>query len=114
MPDIRSGWQSVELESTGDVTVNGYVVDNVHNTESPLRARYLESLRSHGVTIGTEAGAIGEGIRWCGAIERGEAIALRERTDALADAAVYATPERRRAVARAALIHLCPAYGPGA
>lgn len=103
-------FDNVVLRSSGAVTVNGYEVDNVHNPESPLRARYLETLHAYNAAQGTDSGAVSEGVRACGAIERGEAPALRERADALSDVPMYSTPDRRRAVVRAALTHLCPAY----
>lgn len=109
-PSGQTSFQNITLESSGAVEVNGVQVDNVHNPESPLRARYLETLHAYNAAQGTDSGAVSEGVRACGAIERGEAPALRERADALSNVPMYSTPDRRRAVVRAALTHLCPAY----
>lgn len=106
--DAVGGWEFVELSSNGDVTMNGVKVDNVHSPESPLRARYLESLDSQGHGAGTDPTQVSEGIKYCKALERGDVFALRELADATG-VGEFGTSPRREAVALAATTHLCPA-----
>ena len=108
--DIRSGWQGVAVGSNGDVLINGHKVDNVLDTESPLRARYLDSFDANGLTRGIENTTVGEGIRFCSDLDNGSVVALREASDARLDAPAFNTSHRRTVLAAAAMVNFCPKF----
>lgn len=110
--DARDGWTNVVVSENGHVKLNGVLVDNVRDTESPLRARYLASLERQSQRVGADGSNVGEGLRFCIALDAGLPTAERELMDANADHNTYGTSARRMAIAVASVSYFCPAHMP--
>lgn len=110
--DARDGWTNVVVAENGEVKLNGVLVDNVRDPESPLRARYLASLERQSQRVGSDGANVGEGLRFCGALDVGLPTAERELMDANADHNSYGTSARRMAIAVASVSYFCPAHMP--
>ncbi|WNM65010.1 hypothetical protein SEA_MASELOP_87 [Rhodococcus phage Maselop] len=108
--DAASGWNGASIDRNGDVRVSGHVVDNVNVTGSPLRAQYLAAFDRNGLPRGNESTTVREGVTFCADVRNGEVSALREASDARADAPTFGTGHRRMIVASAALVNFCPQF----
>ena len=108
--DATAGWNAAEIDTAGVITVNGWQVDDVTDSESPLRARYLESLERQGERVGSDVANVAAGVQFCGELAEGRQTALREASDARSDVPSFNTPARRMAIASASLVHFCPRF----
>lgn len=110
LADANNGWQGVSTASNGNVLLNGIKVDNVLDTESPLRERYLDSFDANGLPRGIEDVTVGEGIRFCADLDNGSVVALREASDTRTDVPTFSTSERRLVLAAASMVNFCPRF----
>lgn len=106
--DVATGWTNVEILDDGRVMLSGVQVDNVTDTESPLRARYLRGLSNQHQRFTTDEIAVREGLSFCLDLKANRTQAQREAYDANADEPRYSTSPRRVAVAASALTYFCP------
>ncbi|AXH49816.1 membrane protein [Gordonia phage Pleakley] len=103
------------VSADGSIVIGGTEVDNVYRLDSPLRQRFADVIKSHGVTgvSGSLLDAnLRDGVTFCRALAHGDVTAQRhaEVVTGIADeATAYGVGKQRRAVVTAALSALCPA-----
>lgn len=103
------------VAADGSIVVGGVEVDNVFRLDSPLRQRFSDVVKSHGVTgvSGTLLDSnLRDGVTFCRALAHGDTTAQRHAqvvTGIADEATAYGVGKQRRAVVTAALSALCPA-----